>query len=111
MSCATTASLCDDDNNMSSAAAGGAVIKLEPRPEGVSVSAGVVKANASQQQTPSNNNNNNNNAKSNNPGPQKALPSFNDLLWCPDVDGDVMSQGIGGAMVGRSERRKCIFCS
>lgn len=43
------------------------------------------------------NNNNNNNTKTN---CKKKLPSFNDLLWCPDVDGDVMThQGLGGAMV------------
>ena len=29
-----------------------------------------------------------------------ALPSFHDILWCPDVDGDVMdTSGMGGAMV------------
>jgi hypothetical protein len=28
------------------------------------------------------------------------LPSFHDILWCPDVDGDVMdTTGMGGAMV------------
>ena len=28
------------------------------------------------------------------------LPSFHDILWCPDVDGDVMdTSGMGGAMV------------
>ena len=30
------------------------------------------------------------------------LPSFNDILWCPDVDGDVMSNGVGGAMVSHT---------
>ena len=30
------------------------------------------------------------------------LPSFNDILWCPDVDGDVMSNGAGGAMVSQT---------
>ena len=30
----------------------------------------------------------------------KMLPSFSDILWCPDIDGDVMSHSsIGGAMV------------
>lgn len=47
--------------------------------------------------------------ETNGPNPVKAaagagakaggLPSFSELLWCPDVDGDVMTQGIGGAMV------------
>ena len=27
------------------------------------------------------------------------LPSFNDLLWCPDVDGDVMTDSVGGPVV------------
>lgn len=40
------------------------------------------------------NNNNNNNAE------KGGLPSFSDILWSPDIDGDVMSHGIGGAMVG-----------
>ena len=30
------------------------------------------------------------------------LPSFNDILWCPDVDGDVMSNGAGGAIVSQT---------
>jgi len=31
------------------------------------------------------------------------LPSFHDILWCPDVDGDVMdTSGMGGAMVSRA---------
>ena len=31
---------------------------------------------------------------------KSALPSFHDILWCPDVDGDVIdSTGMGGAMV------------
>ena len=37
------------------------------------------------------------------------LPSFHDILWCPDVDGDVMdSSGMGGAMV-RSFHLASIF--
>ncbi len=62
----------------------------------------------------SNNNNNNcknnsNSSKGNGKGP---LPSFCDLLWCPDVDGDVMTQGIGGAMVSASELvRRCLLQS
>ena len=27
------------------------------------------------------------------------LPSFNDILWCTDVDGDVMTSGIDVAVV------------
>ena len=30
------------------------------------------------------------------------LPSFNDILWCPDVDGDVMSDGAGGNIVAQT---------
>ena len=30
------------------------------------------------------------------------LPSFNDILWCPDVDGDVMSNGAGGNIVAQT---------
>jgi len=30
---------------------------------------------------------------------QGVLPSFSDLLWSPDINGDVMNQPIGGAMV------------
>ena len=31
---------------------------------------------------------------------KSVLPSFHDILWCPDVDGDVMdTTGMGGAMV------------
>ena len=30
------------------------------------------------------------------------LPSFNDILWCPDVDGDVMAQGVGGPLVSHT---------
>ena len=30
------------------------------------------------------------------------LPSFNDILWCPDVDGDVMSNGAGGSIVAQT---------
>ena len=103
MSCATA-----DMSDMSS------VIKLEARPAASgessakaaassatatsSSSSGASAGAAASQQNPSPSNNNNNN----NSGPaKKILPSFNDLLWCPDVDGDVMSQGIGGAMVRR----------
>jgi hypothetical protein len=33
-------------------------------------------------------------------GGVSVLPSFHDILWCPDVDGDVMdTSGMGGAMV------------
>ena len=48
----------------------------------------------------STNNNNNNNHPSNG-GSNKMLPSFSDILWCPDIDGDMtMSDtNIGGAMV------------
>ena len=53
-----------------------------------------------------NNNNNssnsstNNNNNTSNGGSNKMLPSFSDILWCPDIDGDVMSDtNIGGAMV------------
>ena len=36
-------------------------------------------------------------------GPNGALlPSFNDILWCPDVDGDVMSNGAGGSIVAQT---------
>ena len=31
---------------------------------------------------------------------KSVLPSFHDILWCPDVDGDVIdTTGMGGAMV------------
>ena len=30
---------------------------------------------------------------------QKSLPSFNDILWCTDVDGDVMTTGMDVNMV------------
>ena len=35
-------------------------------------------------------------------GPNALLPSFNDILWCPDVDGDVMSNGAGGSIVAQT---------
>ena len=35
-------------------------------------------------------------------GKGKVLPSFNDILWCPDVDGDVMAQGVGGPLVSHT---------
>ncbi len=43
---------------------------------------------------------NNNNNKSGG-----MLPPFSDILWCQDIDGEVMSQGIGGAMVSRGRLR------
>ena len=46
-------------------------------------------------------NNNNNNSSC---GKAVGLPSFSELLWCPDVDGDVMTQGIGGAMVRNTKK-------
>eukprot|EP00095_Tigriopus_kingsejongensis_P005008 maker-scaffold139_size317827-snap-gene-0.21 protein:Tk05008 transcript:maker-scaffold139_size317827-snap-gene-0.21-mRNA-1 annotation:"---NA---" len=84
-------------------------IKLEERTNQSNSNSSTSKA----EQSPSSNNNNNNNnldAKTssnsltnnnnNNNNNSKKLPSFNDLLWCPDVDGDVMThQGIGGAML------------
>ena len=36
------------------------------------------------------------------PNPNALLPSFNDILWCPDVDGDVMSNGAGGNIVAQT---------
>ena len=30
------------------------------------------------------------------------LPSFNDILWCPDVDGDVMSNAGNGSIVAQT---------
>ena len=66
------------------------VVKKEPSPEKP----------APPSKTSNNNNNNNSAATNGSSNPNgKALPSFSELLWCTDVDGDVMSQGIGGAMV------------
>ena len=31
------------------------------------------------------------------------LPSFSDILWCTDVDGDVMSSGLDAAMVNKKK--------
>ena len=35
-------------------------------------------------------------------GPNALLPSFNDILWCPDVDGDVMSNAGNGSIVAQT---------
>ena len=32
----------------------------------------------------------------NNASATKMLPSFSDILWCPDIDGDVMSNPVMG---------------
>ena len=37
--------------------------------------------------------------KGNGNGGGGVLPSFSDILWCTDVDGDVMSSGLDAAMV------------
>ena len=47
-----------------------------------------------------NNNNINNNNGKHNGSNSKKLPSFSDLLWSPDIDGDVMHEdGVGGSML------------
>ncbi len=60
---------------------------------------------------PGNNNNNNNNNNDSTPSKMEAsgsasdgknpkmLPSFSDILWCPDIDGDVMSGSEIGASI------------
>ena len=45
------------------------------------------------------NNNNSISQKSKTNGGSGVLPSFSDILWCTDVDGDVMSSPLDSALV------------
>lgn len=78
----------------------GTIVKLEARASS-SGETGTKDTPPVSTQSTCNNNNSSSSGKSATAGGsgQKVLPSFNDLLWCPDVDGEIMTQGIGGAMV------------